>query len=184
MSYIVAISGSPSSESRSSILVSYLKSEIEKEGIRVQEVSVLDFQPEVLIQGQYNHPSIAELSEEIKGASGIVIVSPVYKAAYSGALKTLLDILPQDAFKDKPVYPLMVGGSQAHLLAIDYSLKPLLTALSAQTILKGVYLIDKYVDKGNIEKPIQDEEVQSKVSVQLEQFLGITKKISRITVSE
>jgi FMN reductase len=65
-------------------------------------------------------------TQELKGASGVIIVSPVYKAAYSGALKTLLDLLPQDILKDKPVFPLMVGGSGAHLLAIDYSLKPLL----------------------------------------------------------
>lgn len=181
MNYIVAISGSPSSESRSSILVNYLRSEIESKGIRVKEASVLDFQPDVLIQGQYDHPSIQKFSEDLKGASGIIIISPVYKAAYSGALKTLLDILPQDVFKDKPLFPLMVGGSQAHLLAIDYSLKPLLAALSAQTILKGVYVLDKYVDKTNILHPISEEEIRSKITIQLGQFLEISKKISSIT---
>ncbi|WP_275720959.1 NAD(P)H-dependent oxidoreductase [Cytobacillus oceanisediminis] len=139
MSYFIAISGSPSAVSRSSILVNYLRKESAKQGIPVKEYSVLDFPADVLIEGRYDHSSIKKLSEEIKEASGIIIVSPVYKAAYTGALKALLDILPQDSFKNKPVFPLMVGGSPAH----DYSLKPLLATLSTQTILKGVYLTDQ-----------------------------------------
>ncbi|KON85491.1 hypothetical protein AF332_00465 [Sporosarcina globispora] len=175
MSYIIALSGSPSSFSRSSILVNYLRKESAKQEIPVKGYSVLDFPADVLIEGQYNHSSIKELSEEIKEASGIIIVSPVYKAAYTGALKALLDILPQDSFKDKPVFPLMVGGSPAHLLAIDYSLKPLLGALSAQTILKGVYLTDQYVDREDSENPIQNEEVLEKVTNQLKQLIDIAK---------
>lgn len=177
MSYIVAISGSPSSESRSSILTNYLKREAEQNGIQIKEISVLDFEPDVLIRGIYDHPSILQVTQELKGASGVIIVSPVYKAAYSGALKTLLDLLPQDILKDKPVFPLMVGGSGAHLLAIDYSLKPLLAALSAQTILKGVYVLDKFVDKSDLGNPIKDEEVQSKVTVQFKQFIEIASNL-------
>lgn len=176
MSYFVAISGSPARESRSAILIQYLKSGVEKEGLKLKEVSVLDFQPELLIQGQFDHPSLTKFTEQLKGASGIIIVSPVYKAAYTGALKALLDILPQDIFKGKPVFPLMVGGSQAHLLAIEYSLKPLLAALSAQNILKGVYVIDKNIDRTNLRQPITDLEVQRKVDDQLVQFIGITQE--------
>jgi FMN reductase len=71
----------------------------------------------------------------------------------------------------------MVGGSGAHLLAIDYSLKPLLAALSAQTILKGVYVLDKFVDKSDLRTSIKDEEVQSKVTVQFEQFIEIASNL-------
>lgn len=175
MSYFIAISGSPSAVSRSSILVNYLQKETAKQGIPVKEYSVLDFPADVLIEGRYDHSSIKKLSEEIKEASGIIIVSPVYKAAYTGALKALLDSLPQDSFKNKPVFPLMVGGSPAHLLAIDYSLKPLLAALSAQTILKGVYLTDQYVDKEDFENPIKNEEVLEKVTDQLKQLVNISQ---------
>ncbi|MDX8290383.1 NADPH-dependent FMN reductase [Metabacillus indicus] len=178
MGYIVSISGSPSAESRSSVLSSFLRKEAEQKGTEVKEFSVLDFDPAVLIHGKYDDPSIVHIGEVLRGASGVIIVSPVYKAAYTGALKALLDLLPQDAFKDKPVFPLMVGGSFAHLLAIDYSLKPLLAALSAQTILKGVYVLDKFVDKADLNNPVKDEEVQSKIEVQLGQFLEISLEMS------
>ncbi|KAF0821090.1 FMN reductase (NADPH) [Bacillus sp. ZZV12-4809] len=176
MSYFVAISGSPSAVSRSSILVNFLRKESFKQGFTVKEYSVLDFPADVLIEGRYDDPSIKKLSEEIKEASGILIISPVYKASYTGTLKALLDILPQDVFKDKPVFPLMVGGSPAHLLAIDYSLKPLLAALSAQTILKGVYLTDQYVDKEEFENPIKNEELLERITDQLGQLTDISQK--------
>lgn len=180
MNHIVAISGSPSAESRSAIVLQHLKHVLEREGHKVTEVSVLDFDPKVLINAEYNHPSLREASEAIQQAQGVIIASPVYKAAYSGVLKCLLDLMPQDCLKDKAVLPLMIGGSQAHLLAIDYSLKPLLAALHAQTILRGVYLTDSQIDKTNVLDPILDEDLEERLKNQLQQFIAIANKISQI----
>jgi FMN reductase len=182
MSEIVTISGSPSLDSRSSIVLTYLKNQLQKEGLTVSEVSVLDVHPTVLIYGQYNDSSFESLSKTIQQAKGVIIASPVYKAAYTGALKTLFDLFPQDILNNKPVYPLMIGGSQAHLLAMEFSLKPLLAALHAQTILKGVYLTEKQVDKANPSHPFIDPELQKRVNQQLQQFVEITKKLSSIPV--
>ncbi|MGM9929499.1 MAG: NADPH-dependent FMN reductase [Bacillus sp. (in: firmicutes)] len=176
MSEIIIISGSPAAGSRSDAIAAYLQKQAEKEGFTAKSISVLDFSPEVLIQGQYNHPSIGEFSETIQQAKGVIIVSPVYKAAYTGSLKALLDLLPQDGLRNKPVLPIMVGGSPAHLLALDYSLKPLLSALYATTILRGAYLIDKQVEKGNTERPILEEELEKRVLTQLEQLLAYAKQ--------
>ncbi|MBD1381065.1 NADPH-dependent FMN reductase [Metabacillus arenae] len=177
MSDIVTIAGSPSLESRSSILLSYLGKLVENEGLSVKNISVLDVDPAVLINAQVHHPSVVEITENIQKAKGVIISSPVYKAAYSGVLKALLDLLPQDIFKGKPVYPLMVGGSKSHLLAIDFSLKPLLATLHAQTILRGVYLTDAQIEKSNLLKPIIDSELEERVNQQLHQLVKISKKL-------
>lgn len=177
MSEIVTISGSPSIESRSTIVLNHLKHKLERDGHTVKEISVLDVDPKVLIYAEYSHPSLREITESIQKADGVIIASPVYKAAYSGVLKTLLDLLPQDVLKDKPVFPLMIGGSQAHLLAIDYSLKPLLAALHAQTILRGVYLTDSQIDKTNPLEPIIQEDLEERINNQLQQFVEIAKKL-------
>lgn len=174
MSEIIAISGSPTAESRVNVILRFLQKQAAKQGVTVKIISVLDFSPEVLIQGQWNHPSIAAFSEEVKNAKGIIIASPVYKAAYTGSLKALLDLLPQDGLRDKPVYPIMIGGSQAHLLALDCALKPLLSALYATTILRGAYLTDKLVDKVNDDSPIQEEELEGRVLSQLQQLIELT----------
>jgi len=41
------------------------------------------------------------------------------------------------------VLPLATGGSPAHLLALDYALKPVLSALGARDILDGIYATDQ-----------------------------------------
>ncbi len=66
--------------------------------------------------------------------SAVVVATPIYKAAYTGGLKALFDILPQSALRGKTVLPLATGGSPAHLLAIDYALKPVLSALGASDL--------------------------------------------------
>jgi hypothetical protein len=58
----------------------------------------------------------------------------VYKASFSGALKTLLDLFPERALEGKVVLPFATGGTIAHMLAVDYALKPVLSALKAQEI--------------------------------------------------
>ena len=62
-----------------------------------------------------------------------------------GALKTLLDLLPERALEGKIVLPLATGGTIAHMLAVDYALKPVLNALKAQEILHGVFADDSQV---------------------------------------
>ena len=57
----------------------------------------------------------------------VIVATPIYKAAYSGLLKVFLDLLPAEALRGKTVLPLASGGSVAHLLALDYALKPVLS---------------------------------------------------------
>ena len=69
----------------------------------------------------------------------LIIATPVYKASFSGALKTLLDLFPERALEGKVVLPFATGGTIAHMLAVAYSPQPVLTALKAQEILHGVF---------------------------------------------
>jgi FMN reductase len=43
------------------------------------------------------------------------------------------------------VLPIATGGSSAHLLSIDYALKPVLSALGSNYILGGIYILDSQV---------------------------------------
>jgi FMN reductase len=69
------------------------------------------------------------------------LVTPIYNAAYTGALKALLDVLPEQVFADKVVLPVCIAGSPAHLLAIDYALRPVLASMGAPRVLRGVLLV-------------------------------------------
>lgn len=169
MSKIVIISGSPSEFSRSDKVLKYLGRLLEKEGFIVQHVSVKDVPPEDLIYGNFDSPIIKRISSDIQEASGVIIGSPVYKAAYSGALKTLIDVLPQDGLRNTPVLPIMTGGSPAHLLAIEFSLKPLIAALKGQS-LQGLYIVDSQIDK-HLENPFIEEDIFKRAKKQLHEFI-------------
>ncbi len=97
------------------------------------------------------------------------MATPVYKASFAGALKTLLDLLPERALEKKVVLPLATGGSVAHLLAVDYALKPVLNALKAQEILHGVYADDSQVLDYQ-HKPVFSANLQHRLDDALDTF--------------
>jgi len=131
MSDILLISGSPSAQSRSGALLQYAVERLNVEGFSSDLVSVRDYPAEDLILGKYDSPSFVETKRLVAEARGLIVATPVYKAAYTGSLKALLDILPTQALRNKTVLPIATGGSPAHLLVLDYALKPVLGALGA-----------------------------------------------------
>jgi FMN reductase len=95
--------------------------------------------------GDTTHPAIAAAVELFEQADGIVVATPVFKASYSGLLKTLLDLLPQRALAGKIVLPLATGGTVAHALVIDYALRPVLAAMGSTEVVHGHFLLDGFV---------------------------------------
>lgn len=142
MSSIVLISGSPSASSRSTAILRDVQSLLADRGLESALINVRDFPAEDLIFARYDSAVFDAAKTLVAGAAGIVVSTPIYKASYTGTLKTFLDILPQLALRGKTVLPLASGGSPAHLLAIDYALKPVLSALGATDLLQGVYAVD------------------------------------------
>ncbi|HEX2099763.1 MAG TPA: NADPH-dependent FMN reductase [Candidatus Synoicihabitans sp.] len=142
MQSVVLLSGSPSATSRSSALLDYAAARLQAKGLQSVQFSVRDFPAEDLVLGRYESPAFAELHRRVGEAPALIVSTPVYKAAYAGGFKTMLDVLPQTALRGKTVLPLVTGGSPAHQLVIDYALKPVLSALGATDLLQGVYLVD------------------------------------------
>ncbi|WP_243355806.1 NADPH-dependent FMN reductase [Bacillus litorisediminis] len=167
---IVILCGSPSEKSTTNIVLQYLQDSLENEGHQITHFSVLDFSPADLAYGHYNSPKVRESSNIIENADGIIIGSPVNKASYTGVLKAFLDLLPEGVFKDKPVLPIMVGGSPAHLLAIDFALKPLITTLKGKPC-QGIYILNSHVDKTDQRKPVTDLDTINRLHYQLHSFL-------------
>lgn len=176
MSDIIIISGSPSENSKTEKVLNYLGIFLEQEGLSITHISVKDVSSDVLLGGKYNSPEIQRIAALLQDAKGAIIGSPVYKGAYSGVLKTLIDILPQDVLKHTPVLPLMTGGSPSHLLALEYALKPVLASLKAHN-LKGLYLQDTQIDKQS-EIPIIDEDTLQRTKRQLYYFIQLVNNSS------
>jgi FMN reductase len=142
MSDIVTIAGSPSHPSRSSAILELIRDRFEACQVTTASIQIRGLPAEALLWGHIEDRSIQKAINMVADARVVVIATPVYKAAYTGLVKTFLDVLPQQALTDKIVFPIATGGSSAHLLAIDYALKPVLCTLGAQHILNGLYIQD------------------------------------------
>lgn len=142
---VLLIAGSPSERSRTAALLEGAGQRLEARGVLVDRIRVRDLSPQALLLADFGHPSISQATGRVADADVIIVATPVYKAAYSGVLKVFLDLLPQDGFKGKVVLPLATGGSPHHMLALDYSLRPVLQSLGAKHILPGIYATDSQV---------------------------------------
>jgi len=142
---IVIISGSPSKESRFVGVLRAAAEALERKGAQVGWVHVCDLPADDLLAARFHSASIREAVVLVEEADAVILGSQVYKASFTGVLKTFLDALPQNALSGKPVLPLMMGGTIAHLLVIDYALKPVLSALGATRQLSGVYAVEHLV---------------------------------------
>ncbi|MEW2168261.1 NADPH-dependent FMN reductase [Streptomyces sp. NPDC007084] len=143
MATVLSVSGSPSASSRTARLVRHLDARLAAQGHEVIPLDVRTIPAEALLGADFRHPAIVEAAELFARADGVVIGTPVYKAAYSGVLKALLDLLPQYALTGKTVLPLVTGGSTAHVLALDYALRPVLNSMGAAHIVQGWFTLDK-----------------------------------------
>ncbi|USK68361.1 NADPH-dependent FMN reductase [Peribacillus asahii] len=175
MSQIVIISGSPAVPSRTDITLKYFESLVNEAGFSTVTYSVTDFAADDLVKGRYDSSDIVKFADVVKQADAVIIGSPVYKASYTGVLKSLLDLLPESVLKNKPVLPMMVGGSTRHLLAIDYSLKPLIGILKGQP-LQGLYFVDGEIDKNDTDAPIKDKELLERIQSQIAELVEAIEK--------
>jgi FMN reductase len=141
--HALTIAASPSGQSRSALLLDAARQSLARAGIAAGEVLVLrDLPAEPLLRGRGIDAALAAALERVQRADAVVLATPIYKAAYSGLLKVFLDLLPQDALHGKPAWPLACGGSPAHTLALDHSLRPVLDNLGAHPVLPAVFALE------------------------------------------
>ena len=149
---------------------------IKQEAIAYESIYIHELPAEDLIAANYNSPEIQQANQHVQEAEIVVILTPIYKASYTGILKTYLDLLPQKALEGKIIVPLAVGGWVAHLLAIEYALKPVLSVLGATEILNTVYIIDKQIERLENNDYRLDEESERRLTTELKKLLDIYKK--------
>lgn len=168
---VVSLGGSPSLRSRSAVLLEYSQRWLARLGVEVVPYQIRDFAAEDLLHARFDSPQVQALRRQVARADGLLVATPVYKASFSGALKTVLDLLPERALQHKVVLPMASGGSSAHMLALDYALKPVLAALKAQEMLHGVYAEDSQISYAEGDTPARLSAVlQERLDDALEQF--------------
>jgi FMN reductase len=178
MTSVLIISGSPSSTSRTERLARSIAARISARDTKASLLDVRNLPADDLLHARFEAPSIVEAAARVAAADGIVVATPIYKAAYSGLLKTFLDVLPQFALRGKVVLPLATGGTVAHVLAIDYALRPVLHSLDPLHIVNGLFLLDKQITVLEDNQVQLEPEVDQRLNGVIDQFLQGLKRVS------
>ncbi|MFI9626417.1 NADPH-dependent FMN reductase [Streptomyces sp. NPDC052042] len=149
MSRILVVSASPSPNSGTEAVGEHVAAQLAEAEWQVEHLRVRTLPPAALLGADSSDPVVGRAMEEVSRADGIVLATPVYKASFSGLLKVFLDMLPQCGFVGKAVLPLATGGSSAHVLAVDYALRPVVQALGARHTVQSYFLLDRYLSRSN-----------------------------------
>ncbi|NLU69381.1 FMN reductase [Streptomyces sp. HNM0574] len=86
--------------------------------------------------------ALREALEAVAGADGVIAVTPVFSASYSGLFKSFFDVLgnlDNTALHGKPVLAAATGGTARHSLALEHALRPLFAYLRAVVVPTAVY---------------------------------------------
>ncbi|MGW6922245.1 CE1759 family FMN reductase [Streptomyces sp. NPDC054950] len=75
----------------------------------------------------------------VTAADGLIVVTPVFSASYSGLFKSFFDVIDPDALAGKPVLIAATGGSARHSLVLEHALRPLFSYLRAVVVPTAVY---------------------------------------------
>lgn len=77
--------------------------------------------------------------EAVTAADGLIAVTPIFTASYSGLFKSFFDLLDNRALTGKPVLMGATGGSTRHSLALEHALRPMFAYLRAVVVPTAVY---------------------------------------------
>ncbi|MEV4007651.1 FMN reductase [Actinomadura sp. NPDC049753] len=112
-----------------------------QEGATVETVELRDHAHAMVDATLTGFPSGAFRSavETVANADGLIAVTPVFNASYTGLFKTFFDVLERGSLEGTPVLLGATGGTARHSLAIDYAMRPLFAYLRASVVPTGVF---------------------------------------------
>ena len=84
-------------------------------------------------------PALESALSTVTRADGLVAVTPVFSASYSGLFKTFFDVVEKDALSGLPTLLGATAGTARHSLVIDHALRPLFAYLRAAVVPTGVF---------------------------------------------
>lgn len=84
-------------------------------------------------------PALDEAIEAAAQADGLIAVSPVFTASYSGLFKSFFDLIGNTTLTGKPVLIAATGGTARHSLVLEHAMRPLFAYLRATVVPTSVY---------------------------------------------
>jgi FMN reductase len=144
---LVVVSGGLREPSSTRLLADRLETAVRRE-LRGQghaaESAFVELRPlgravmDALLTGFPTQP-LEEAFGTVGEADGLIAVTPVFSASYSGLFKSFFDVLEPGALDGTPVLVAATAGTARHSLVLEHALRPLFTYLHAVVVPTGVF---------------------------------------------
>ncbi|MDX3850333.1 FMN reductase [Streptomyces sp. AK02-01A] len=144
---LVAVSAGLSKPSSTRLLADRLTEATAREltaGERPVEIRVVELRDLAvdiannLVAG-FPSPALRETREAVTGADGLIVVTPVFAASYSGLFKSFFDLIEPDELSGMPVLLGATGGTSRHSLVLEHALRPLFSYLHTLILPTAVF---------------------------------------------
>lgn len=144
MSTVVIVSAGLSNPSSTRLLADRLAAATLAAGdgtLRVEHVELRELAHQLTDQLLTGFPGreLAAAQEAVRAADGLVVVTPVFSASYSGLFKSFFDVLEPGSLDGTPVLVAATAGTARHSLVLDHALRPLFSYLRAVVVPTGVF---------------------------------------------
>ncbi|HWG25238.1 FMN reductase [Actinospica sp.] len=109
--------------------------------VHVRVLELRDYAVDIannLVTG-FPNPALGDALKAVESADGLIVVSPIFSASYSGLFKSFFDLIDPRALTGTPVVIAATGGSARHSLALEHALRPLFSYLHATVVPTAVY---------------------------------------------
>ena len=84
-------------------------------------------------------PGLRAAIDTVVRADGLIAVSPIFNASYSGLFKSFFDVIDEDSLRGTPVLIAATGGTERHSLALEHALRPLFSYLKPLVVPTAVF---------------------------------------------
>ncbi|MET9442989.1 FMN reductase [Streptomyces sp. NPDC006610] len=142
---LVVVSAGLSVPSSTRLLADRLAAAVGREtpvDVRVVELRELAVEIAHTFTNGFPGRQLSAALDAVTGADGLIVVTPVFSASYSGLFKSFFDALggqDENALAGKPVLIAATGGTARHSLVLEHALRPLFAHLRAVVVPTGVY---------------------------------------------
>ncbi|MFT4233134.1 MAG: NAD(P)H-dependent oxidoreductase [Leucobacter sp.] len=137
MSTISVVVGNPKARSRTREIAEGLAQRVAVlTGAEIlPTIEVIDHAGELFT---WTSETLDPLNAQVASSDYAIIASPTYKASYTGLLKAFLDRYPPGGLDGVTAIPVFTTASDAHALAVEFTLRPLLVELGASVPTRGL----------------------------------------------
>ena len=110
---------------------------LDVEFVELRELAVEMAQ--AMVSGNIPTPGLEAVRRQLAKADGLIAVTPIFTASYSGLFKMFFDLLDKDSLSGMPVLIAATAGTPRHSLVLEHAMRPLLAYLRAVVVPTAVF---------------------------------------------